>query len=175
VPQGPRTLDGFPTKSRLSNALGQIHGFAHGIQTGDLTVLPSKLAPTLHFGEVTGAYEHHPEGPDPYFHSRSVEWTHKDVPRTRFDKDLLYSFGAFMTVCRVSRHDAENRVRAVLAGKTVATEPPSGTSVPDDTEAQTDFESLALGEIADAVIQRFKGHGLQDLVAGILRAQGYRV
>ena len=30
------------------------------------------------------------------------------MPRTAFEQDLLHSFGAFMTVCNISRNDAES-------------------------------------------------------------------
>ena len=50
-------------------------------------------------------------------HTRAVKWQRPDVPRTAFEQDLLYSFGAFMTVCNISRNDARTRVAAVLAGK----------------------------------------------------------
>ena len=37
------------------------------------------------------------------------------IPRTVFPQDLLYSFGAFMTICRIQRNDAEARVKAMAA------------------------------------------------------------
>lgn len=35
----------------------------------------------------------------------------KDVLRSAFDQDLLYSFGALLTFCQIKRNDAERRVR----------------------------------------------------------------
>jgi predicted Mrr-cat superfamily restriction endonuclease len=34
----------------------------------------------------------------PYRHSRAVKWVNLDVPRSVFDQDILYSFGAIMTI-----------------------------------------------------------------------------
>ncbi len=49
---------------------------------------------------------------------RPVRRLKPDVPRDLFRQDLLYSFGAFMTVCEISRNDALRRVEAILkAGK----------------------------------------------------------
>lgn len=48
-----------------------------------------------------------------YRHSVRVKWLNTEVPRSTFDQDLLYSFGAFMTVCRMARNDAEARVRGM--------------------------------------------------------------
>jgi restriction system protein len=43
-----------------------------------------------------------------------VTWLVTDLPRIAFDRDLLYSFGASLTVSSVSRNDAERRVRAMI-------------------------------------------------------------
>jgi len=42
----------------------------------------------------------------PYCHYRDVDWLAKDIPRDRFDQDILYSLGAFMTVCRINKNNA---------------------------------------------------------------------
>ena|SRR5271165_5434339 len=54
-----------------------------------------------------------PDLPNPYFHYRTVKWVGEDRPRSTFAQDLLYSFGAFMTICRIQRNQAEERVRAM--------------------------------------------------------------
>jgi restriction system protein len=48
-------------------------------------------------------------------HQRSVEWIVDAVPRDAIDQDLLYSLGAFLTICRIKRNNAELRIRALLA------------------------------------------------------------
>ena len=80
---------------------------------GDWVVLPSKLKPAIHVTEVTGPYVFNPDGPDPYFHFRTVKWIAQDVPRSNFGQDLLYSMGAFMTICRIQRNDAEQRLQSM--------------------------------------------------------------
>src|SRR5258706_55656 len=48
----------YPSSSsgKLANHNGQIWAFTHRIQPGDWIVLPSKLGPAVHIGEVTGPY-----------------------------------------------------------------------------------------------------------------------
>src|SRR5205807_2180081 len=91
--------------------------------------------------------------------------------------DLLYSFGAFMTICRIERNDAEKRVRAMGAAGWKSTGVPALTipSPDGEEEAETpvDLEELARDQIARLIIQKFKGHGLTRLVEAILQAQGY--
>ena len=98
-------------KGRISNHVGQIWAFSQKIKVGDWIILPSKQKPAIHIAEVKGNYTFNPEGENPFFHYRNIEWIAQDVPRTNFDQDLLYSFGASMAICQVSRNDAEIRVR----------------------------------------------------------------
>src|SRR5438093_9759826 len=104
-------------KNRITNFTAQIWGFIRGIQENDLVVLPSKFHATIAIGKVTGPYNYRTDLSPEIRHTRSVQWIRSDIPRTAFQQDLLYSFGAFMTVCEIRRNNAEERVRAVLAGK----------------------------------------------------------
>lgn len=172
----------YPSSSKgtLVHHSGQIWTFSHKIQKGDWVVLPSKYKPAIHIAEVTGDYKHNPSGDDPFFHYHNVNWLETDIPRTNFDQDLLYSFGAFMTVCEISRNDAENRVRKM--GKTDWKSKPQTipTKVSDndiDTDEQIaeefDLEEMGRDKITRHITAKFKGHGMAILVDGILKAQGY--
>jgi restriction system protein len=177
------TYPNFKVGKIRQNA-GQIWAFAKNIAKGDWVITPSKFAPTVHVAEVIGECEHHPNGPDPYFHSISVNWIAQDVPRANFDQDILYSLGAFLTICEIRRNDAESRVRSMAQNgwKVSATSlyAPGGEATdesPDEQYAQTpvDLEPQARDQIRQYVIARYKGHGMQRLVAKILEAQGYTV
>ena len=98
--------------AKVSNALGQLWGFGNRMQKDDLVVLPLKTQ-----AAVTGPYQYQTELGEAVRHVRPVKWLRKDLPRTAFDQDLLYSFGAFMTVCQISRNDAEKRIREYPRGK----------------------------------------------------------
>src|SRR6218665_2208632 len=98
----------------IQNWGSQVWAFGWEISMGDWVVLPSKFQPTLHFGTIKSDYQFHPNNQDPYYHSRDVDWFATDVPRTLFDQDLLYSLGAFLTICRISRNNAEERIKAIV-------------------------------------------------------------
>jgi len=162
----------------ILNWVSQIWPFAHEIQIGDLIVLPLKTQPAIQIGEVVSNYNFEPAGPSPYFHWRSVKWIAEAVPRVNFGKDLLYTFGAFLTICRVQRNNAEARISAMrangwkpetLAGSIVKPPPP----ITDELTGDTNLEDLAHDQIAQLITARFKGHGLTRLVEAILKAQGY--
>jgi restriction system protein len=161
----------------ITNWVSQIWPFAHGIKRGDLVVLPLKSQPAIQIGEVTGDYHFEPTGPAPYFHWRSVNWRDEAVPRANFGKDLLYTFGAFLTICRVQRNNAEQRISAMRANgwrpETLAAVSKAAIPVTDQAAEDTDLEELARDQISQLIAARFKGHGLTRLVEAILQAQGY--
>ena len=162
----------------ILNWASQVWPFAHGMKKGDLVVLPLKSQRTIQIGELTGDYHFEPVGPDPYFHWRPVKWLPNPVPRDHFGQDLLYSFGAFMTICRVQRNNAEERLAAMRSNGWKA-ESLAGASKTTSTDTElvagedSDFEELAHDEIVQLINARFKGHNLTRLVNAILVAQGY--
>lgn len=103
-------------RKALLSWLSQIWPFVREMQQGDLVALPSKRRPVVYFGRVKGPYVYNPNNPEGAKHTRPVEWF-KEIPRDRIDRDILYSLGAFMTVCRIQRNNAEERVVRLLEGK----------------------------------------------------------
>jgi restriction system protein len=164
------------SKGKIINNCGQLWPFVHEMRPGDWVVVPYKGKPAFNIAEITGPYIFDPTAEDPYYHYRTVKWIARDVPRSVFDQDLLYSLGAFMTICQITRNDAEQRVRAMAAnGWKSAPAPTVDLSETKDAEAgeQVDLEQLARDQIARLIIQRFKGDGLSRLVEAVLQAQGY--
>lgn len=161
----------------ILNWASQVWPFAHEIKTGDLVVLPLKSQPAIQIGEVTGDYNYESGGPDPYFHWRPVKWIGEAIPRSHFGQDLLYTFGAFMTICRVQRNNAEQRIAAMRANgwkpETIKATTKAAAPLTDEATEDTNLEELARDQIAQLISARFKGHGLTRLVEGILKAQGY--
>lgn len=167
------------SKHKISNNVGQIWRFCKEIHPGDWIIVPSKQRSSIHVAKVKGKYVFNPDGEDPYYHYRDVEWIAQDVPRSNFDQDLLYSFGAIMTICQIHRHDAERRVREMKAndwkssgsGSAIATRGDEKDA--EDDERLNDLEEAARDQLTKLIIARFKGHGMARLVDAVLRAQGY--
>lgn len=163
------------SEGKVRNHAGQIWAFLRTMKPEDLVVVPSKKTPELHFGLIRSDAQFDAAAEPDYRHYHEVTWL-RDVPRAVMDKDILYSLGAIMTICEISRNDAEARVRRMLQ-LSLATSPavtaPSDTPPEDDAQTSVDYEQLARDEIAALIMRRFKGHGLERLVDSILRAQGY--
>ncbi len=167
----------------ISNFAAQVNQFVNVMQPDDLVICPIKTSSTIAIGRITGPYKPHPESGWP---TRPVQWLKTDLPRDTFKQDLLYSFGAFNTVCEISRNNAVARVESVLqsgkdpgfGAKPSATRP-SSTSEPsgevEPSEEILDLDQIARDQIEQRIASVFTGHDLTNLVAAILRAQGMKV
>lgn len=162
----------------IQNWVSQLWPFAHDMKKGDLVILPLKFQPSIQIGQITGEYEYDAKNPNPFFHWRSVKWIGEAIPRSHFGQDLLYSFGAFLTICRIQRNNAEERIEAMrkngwqAESVAAAIKPAAASDSPGDT-ASSDLETLAQDQIARTIAAKFKGHNLTRLVEAILKAQGY--
>jgi restriction system protein len=164
------------TEKQVISRLGQVWRFAHEIQKGDLVALPLKTESAFAFGRITGEYQYKTVAPN-VTHIRSVEWV-KTVPRSVFPKDILFSMNSALTVFKVYRNDAENRVDKILAltpsGPELTTENAEAEIEDIAEDDAVDIEETARDEILKFIQAEFKGHGLANLVAAVLRAQGYK-
>ena len=149
-----RTYSEESIKSQ-QNQVAQVFAFRSRIAKGDLVALPLKNSPSIAFGRIKGDYRFSPEGHGFVKHQRSVEWI-KEIPRSSLDQDLLFSFGAFLTVFQVKRNDAELRVEAILSGS----KPPS-SEVPinligeadEDLVENFDLEQFSRDQIRKVIEQ----------------------
>jgi restriction system protein len=158
----------------VGNWTSQLWAFSHKMQVGDLVALPSKIKPSVYIGEIRSDYINDPDAEAMFWQYREVHWI-EEVNKSEIDQDLLYSLGAFSTICQIQRNDAENRIRALLNGQTVSVNADEGNSTDDVPVDETgiDIEEQALEEIAEQIIRKFKGNGLEKIVAAILEAQGF--
>src|SRR5215211_3359404 len=154
----------------VTNRVSQTWAFRQRIKEDDLVALPLKKQPAIAIGKVTGPYKYRANASDGVLHTRSVKWIRKDLPRQSLDQDLLYSLGAFMTMCQIWRNQAEERIRAIIDGNPPPPEPNGG----GDGEPTPDLEEFARDQIRNHLGQNFKGHELARLVTELLKAQGYQ-
>lgn len=160
----------------VKNYSSQLWAFKGRVNKGDLVILPLKTRSAIAIGEVIGDYEYQ-EGR----HVRSVKWIRTDIPRGDIGQDLLFSLGAFMTVCQIKRNNAEDRFKAMLKGSKDPNLTPGLRKKPDEVESvsdvdegvMTDLEEQAYDQIRNLIESKFKGHNLSILIEEILKAKGY--
>jgi restriction system protein len=162
-------------RMRVTRMVGQIWDFAKQIKKGDLVALPLKMQSAIALGRVEGDYEFK-EIITGIKHIRPVKWL-QILPRTRFDQDLLFSLGAFTTVCRISRNDAENRIEKLLDNisrkEVTAITPKTENSDIDessDVSSILDTEQNAKDMIIRYIEKTFVGHDMVRLVEALLKS-----
>ena len=168
----------FPqaTEKRIVNGLGQVWRFAHEIEQGDIVALPLKSESAFAFGRITSEYLYRRLAEN-VMHIRRVEWL-KTVPRSVLPKDVLFSMNSSLTVFKVFRNNAEERVKRILAlapsfpeAETARVEAENETLVDDGS---VNLEQTARDEVLKFIETKFKRHDLARLIDSILRAQGYK-
>jgi restriction system protein len=168
----------------VARVVGQIWSFAKEIKKADLVALPLKTQSSIAVGTVEGDYEYKEISPD-MKHIRKVQWL-KIIPRSEFDQDLLFSLGAFSTVCEIKRNDAERRVLNMLEDKKQNIVKSSNLHEQEVVyidegeeyeitlpEVKIDIERHAKDQIIKHISAKFSGHGLARLIEAILSAEGY--
>ena len=161
-----------------AQSASQTWRFAYDIGPDDLVVLPRKQTKVVAIGRMVGEYEYRPEdqliGP----HTRKVEWQAIDIPRTNFDSDLLFSFNGNLTIFRVNRENAEERIMRVVdayLSDSPVPEPPPISDMEDDEAPDLDLDEYIADRIVERMRRKFSGHRLEYVVASILKAEGYTV
>jgi len=171
---------------KVTNFASQLWALKSRIQMNDIIVMPLKSSKAIAIGKCSGPYLYRDDADPSRRHAIGVKWQRIDVPRSVIKQDLLYSLGAFMTICEVERNDAAWRLEQVLiAGIDPGSRSPHNLVVANQhvVEADSDSEDLEVREEIDIdaitqdairshLIENFKGHQLSELTAAILRAQG---
>ena len=163
--------------AQIRTNVAQIYSFRTRIQVGDYVALPLKKSASIAFGKVTGEYKHVKDAYNFLINQRKVEWI-REIPRNQIDQDLLFSFGAFLTVFQVKRNDAESRIEMMLTGKTRPVSTYEKTIENEDdnvVEENFDVEQFSRDQIRQLIAQKFAGHALANLVGEIMKAEGYTV
>jgi restriction system protein len=159
----------------------QLWAMRGAIKPGDLVIMPMKTTRKLALGICRSGYEYLPQQSHHQRHTIGVDWKTQDVSRSGIKQDLLNTLNGAMTVFQASRHNAEQRLWAILETGV----DPGWDDDQDgpDVVATTDGEvvdptpTITLGAIRDRVttflVDNFKEHQLTELIAGVLTAEGY--
>ncbi|HOX15216.1 MAG TPA: restriction endonuclease [Smithellaceae bacterium] len=161
------------------NFAGQLWSFAVAMKENDIIVLPRKLTSQVALGRVTGPYKYLKLGNE-FRHTRKVKWIRPDIARSVFNQDLLSSFGAFMTVCNISRNGAADRIATVLEGKSdpgpvneIVHTNKAVAVMSSEEVAVRNLAQEAHDQIVAQIQSQFKEHSLTKLVAAVLHAEGW--
>lgn len=154
-------------KGSIVTSSGMLYRFVHDVQIGDYIVFPSKSDRMINIGVVEGQYQYAPTAYE-YKQQRRVKWL-KHLPRTAFSQGALYEVGSFMSLFAIKNYTDEF-LAALDKGfkKGIQTDDDSvGPTADDIIESTKDF-------ILKELSRQFKGYDLENFVADLLQAMGYR-
>lgn len=162
-------VDVYPDakKGSIGTGAGMLYRFLYEIQIGDYIVFPSKIDRMINIGKVEGDYQFVADAVE-YVQQRKVRWL-KHLPRTAFSQGALYEVGSALTLFAVKNYPDEF-LHALEKGfrKTPQEIDESvGPTADDIIESTKDF-------ILKEISRQLKGYDLEEFVADLLRAMGYR-
>ena len=157
------------SKGAVATCAGMLYRFCHEVQMGDYVVYPSKSDRMINIGEISGDYEYVPDAHE-YVQQRNVMWL-KHIPRTSFSQGALYEIGSALSFFAVKNY-ADEFLSALDKGfkKHAASNDEDdtvGATAEDIIESTKDF-------ILKELSRNLKGYALEEFVADLLRAMGYR-
>lgn len=158
-------------KGNTPLAAGMLFRFVYEVNVGDYVVYPSKSDRMINIGVVDGSYHYVPDRNE-YRHQRKIKWL-KHLPRTAFSQGALYETGSVLSFFKLKTY-GDDFVHALS----------------DDFDAHAfsdpDSEDISIGATADEIIEatrdfvlkelskNLKGYALEQFIANLLRAMGYR-
>ncbi len=155
-------------KGAIANGAGMLYRFIHELKVGDYIVFPSKINREINLGIIEGEYQY-VENASEYVQQRKVKWL-KHFPRTAFSQGALYEVGSAMSFFMIKNY-ADEYLSALDKNFVKATEEQE-----DDTVAATADEIIDITRdfILKELSKNLKGYDLEEFVADLLRAMGYR-
>ncbi len=153
---------------RVNVNAGQLYRFAREILQGDYLLTYDKTTRELLVGRVTSPYEYRPTVFTSYYpHIRRVHWL-KRIVRDSFSDDARNTLGSSLTVFNLKAYVPEIH-RLVVDGISIPEQPAESPEVQFHDEVKARADEL----IAD-LISKLDPFDFQDLVAGVLKAMGFR-
>lgn len=157
-----------PAKVRM--AASQVFRFAWKIQVGDQVITYDPQGRVYLLGTVMSDYLNQSGVVADWRHVRRVNWV-SEVDRDALSTATRNSLGAISTLFKVPE-DAAREIEAVAAGEVKPSAAKSEESE-DDVDLLIDIEERASEFIKDR-ISKLDWEEMQELVAGLLRAMGYK-
>ena len=154
-------------KGSIATSAGMLYRFCYEVKPGDYVVFPSKFNREVNIGIIEGDYVY--KSQTQFGNTRTVKWL-KHLPRTAFSQGALYEIGSAMTFFSVKNYADEFMGALDKKAKNITSEEEDesiGATADDIIESTRDF-------ILKELSRQLKGYALEDFVADLLRAMGYR-
>ena len=159
------------------NAAGQVYRFHRELETGDTVITYDPETRRYLLGEFLGPAQFLDKEPERTRYQRPVKWSRK-VSRDSLSVGTRNSLGSTLTLFRVPE-EAAAELRA--ASQPLDAPEPEIPEVPEisaeDESSLTNLRQETVekaGEFIEDLLASLDPYEMQDLVAGVLRAMGYK-
>lgn len=152
----------------IPTSAGMLYRFIHEINIGDYVIFPSKIDRMVNIGIVEGEYTY-VDSEKEYVQQRKVKWL-KHLPRTSFTQGALYEIGSAMSLFMVKNYADEYLSALNKEFKPAVNNSEDetvGATAEDIIESTKDF-------ILKELSRNLKGYALEEFIANLLQAMGYR-
>ncbi len=156
-------------KGAIATSSGMLYRFIHEVKIGDYIVFPSKSDRMINIGVVEGEYTYVQEAGE-YVQQRTVKWL-KHLPRTAFSQGALYEIGSAMSLFAVKNYVGEYLAALDKNFKADIVDTDSDESV---AATYNDIVEFTRDFILKELSKNLKGYDLEEFVADLLNAMGYR-
>jgi len=159
------------SKSKIASGVGQVYRYLNEIQKGDGVVSYDPSRRVYLVGVIEGDPEYKPELFEELPRVRAVQWN-AEVSRDKLSVSTRNSLGAISTLFQLPTEAAEEILRVQAGHVPIESAGPEEESEVTD-ELARDLRARSLEFIKDR-ISSLNWEEMQELVAGLLRAMGYK-
>jgi restriction system protein len=159
------------SKSKIASGVGQVFRFLNEIKKGDGVVSYDPGRRVYLVGVIEGEPEYKPELFENLPRVRAVAWK-DEVPRDKLSVPTRNTLGSISTLFQLSPEAAEEILKVQAGGGLDQANDPVGEDEVAD-ELARDLRARSLEFIKDQ-ISSLNWEEMQELVAGLLRAMGYK-
>lgn len=168
----------FPYNNKNQNAIiaSQVYKFASDVKIGDYVLSYNPSTRNYLLGEITSGYIYSDVlskyfEDDDYSDVRNVKWI-DEIPRDKLKVQTKNTLGAISTLFYINEN-AQKDILNIHKGESIEEE--------EDDESENEDVSILMDEIEDKskefikdMVNSLDAYEMQDLVAALLRAMGYK-
>ncbi|SDT89121.1 restriction endonuclease [Halopseudomonas salegens] len=166
-----RSLEPQMKKGTVISGASQVWRFVNEVKTDDWVVTYSPANRLYLIGKIMGPAEHHPEWAEQGMPLvRAVQWQERELSRDLLGVSTKNSLGSTLTLFEVPPLAATEIIQALNGKPVLPVEEEFEYNIADPL---ADVDSQALERIKD-LVSELDWDDMQQLVAGILRAMGYK-
>ena len=150
---------------------GMLHRFRNVVEPGETVITYDPQRRVYHVGKVESDYRFDPELDDEFPNIRDVAWE-STIDRDDLSVTTKNELGCTLTLFKLSE-TASSEMHGLASGEPIEPSDDVETGALDEEELLRDIQARSREFIKDRLI-RISWEQMQELVAGLLRAMGYK-